>query len=32
MLEWLKAHREELLEDWELARARSPLKKIEPLE
>jgi len=30
--EWLSLHRDELLEDWKLAAARKPLKKIEPLE
>jgi hypothetical protein len=32
VLEWREIHGEELLEDWELARQRQPLKKIEPLE
>jgi len=32
VLEWLELYREELLEDWELAQKRKPLKKIEPLE
>lgn len=32
VLEWYELHREELYEDWELAAARSPLKKITPLE
>lgn len=32
VLEWYELHREELLEDWELARNRQPLKKIAPLE
>ena len=30
--EWLDLHRGELLVDWDLARARKPLKKIAPLE
>lgn len=30
--EWMDHHRDELLEDWELARARRKLRKIEPLE
>ncbi len=30
--EWAVQHRAELLEDWELARKRSELKKISPLE
>lgn len=30
--EWASAHRFELLEDWELARERRPLKPIRPLE
>ena len=32
VLEWLKLHREELLEDWNLAREEKPLKRIAPLE
>ena len=32
VLEWAFEHRDELMEDWELARARKPLKWIEPLE
>ena len=32
VIEWLEIHREELLENWELARARKPLKKVKPLE
>jgi len=32
VLEWLELHREELLEDWELARDGQPLKPIAPLE
>lgn len=31
VLEWAFAHREELMLDWELAMARKPLQKIEPL-
>jgi Domain of unknown function (DUF4160) len=30
--EWRELHRDELLQDWNLARARQPLRKIEPLE
>ena len=30
--EWAVQHREELLVDWELARKRSELNKISPLE
>jgi hypothetical protein len=32
VLEWLDIHRSELLEDWELAKQRQPLKKVSPLE
>ncbi len=32
LLEWYDVHRDELREDWELARSRKPLNKIEPLE
>jgi hypothetical protein len=32
VLEWHKIHREELVEDWELARQELPLRDIEPLE
>jgi hypothetical protein len=32
VLEWLALHRDELLEDWELARAGRALKPIPPLE
>lgn len=32
VLEWLDLHRDELLEDWELARLEKPLKDIKPLE
>jgi hypothetical protein len=32
VLEWWQLHRDELLEDWELAKERQPLKSIEPLE
>jgi hypothetical protein len=32
MMEWAAAHREELLEDWNLARQLRPLKRIAPLE
>jgi hypothetical protein len=31
VVEWASAHQTELKEDWELARAMSPLKRIEPL-
>lgn len=31
ILEWADDHREELIEDWELARMERPLKKITPL-
>jgi hypothetical protein len=31
VVEWASSHQAELLEDWELARAKSPLKRIEPL-
>ena len=32
VLEWLDLHREELMEDWNLAEQRKPLRKIAPLE
>ncbi|MFN2377312.1 MAG: DUF4160 domain-containing protein [Candidatus Binatia bacterium] len=32
LLAWLELHREELLEDWQLAQDRKPLKRIAPLE
>lgn len=32
VLEWAALHREELKEDWELARSRRPLRPISPLE
>ena len=32
VLEWHLMHRDELLEDWELARRHEPLKPIVPLE
>jgi hypothetical protein len=32
VLEWYELHKDELLEDWELARKAKPLKKIPPLE
>jgi hypothetical protein len=32
VLEWLDLHKSELLEDWELAKQRQPLKKVTPLE
>ena len=31
ILEWAFQHRDELLQDWELAIAKKPLRKIEPL-
>jgi hypothetical protein len=32
VLDWYALHKEELLEDWNLASQRAPLKKINPLE
>jgi len=32
ILEWLAIHRDAVLEDWKLARARKPLNPIPPLE
>jgi hypothetical protein len=32
VLEWYNLHRAELLEDWNLARERRPLRRIDPLE
>ena len=32
VLEWYELHKDDLLEDWEFAQARRPLKKIAPLE
>lgn len=32
VLEWYGLHKEELLEDWDLARMKKPLKRIKPLE
>jgi hypothetical protein len=32
VLEWYELHKDELLEDWELARQSKQLKKIQPLE
>jgi len=32
VLEWYDLHRDELRENWNLAAARKPLKKIAPLE
>ena len=32
LMEWAAMHRNELMEDWELASNRSELKKISPLE
>lgn len=31
LFEWTDLHRKELLENWELARAKEALKEIEPL-
>jgi hypothetical protein len=31
VLEWAFEHRDELIQDWELARAKRPLNKIPPL-
>jgi hypothetical protein len=31
VLEWAFEHRDELMEDWRLAEANKPLRKIEPL-
>ena len=31
-LEWGRLHKDELLENWELAKQRKPLKRIAPLE
>jgi len=32
VVEWSSAHRQELMEDWDLARRQQPLKRIAPLE
>lgn len=32
VLEWAFLHRDELLQDWNLAKAKKPLKPIKPLE
>ena len=32
VMEWASQHRDELVADWELARAKAPLKAITPLE
>jgi hypothetical protein len=32
VLEWAQLHKQELLEDWQLARQGQPLKRIAPLE
>jgi hypothetical protein len=32
VLEWLELHKTELLQDWELAKDRKPLNKVNPLE
>jgi Domain of unknown function (DUF4160)/Protein of unknown function (DUF2442) len=32
VLEWLELHKSELLKDWELAKERRPLNKVNPLE
>ena len=31
VLEWMGLHQDELLEDWDLAKSKRPLKKIAPL-
>jgi hypothetical protein len=31
VLQWTRAHRAELMEDWNLCRQRQPLKAIQPL-
>ncbi len=31
LFEWMERHQEELMMNWERARARQPLEKIEPL-
>jgi hypothetical protein len=32
VLEWMNLHKQELLENWELAKQGQPLKRIAPLE
>ena len=32
VFEWLELHKDELLENWQLAEEKKPLKKIAPLE
>lgn len=32
VLEWFELHKSELIENWELAQGRKPLKRIAPLE
>ena len=32
VLDWYVLHKDELLEDWNLAQSKKPLNKIEPLE
>ncbi|MGD8446267.1 MAG: DUF4160 domain-containing protein [Desulfobacterales bacterium] len=32
VIEWLELHKDELLENWQLAEEKKPLKKIAPLE
>ncbi len=32
VLEWLDLHKDDLLDNWQRAKARRPLQKIEPLE
>ena len=32
VLEWYNLHKDELVEDWNLARDRKPLRRIDPLE
>ena len=31
VIEWASLHREELIEDWEMARNHEPLRRIDPL-
>jgi len=32
VIDWYVLHKDDLMEDWNLAKQREPLKKIEPLE
>ncbi len=32
VVEWASAHRQDLMEDWDLARRQQPLHRIAPLE